>query len=64
MNNVVIASGEQWRESAIHMHGSILPANSIPSRLPHNIKQSFLSYTVGLCWLSILNIAVCGTFNH
>ena len=60
MNNVVIASGEQWRDSAIHMHVSVLPANSLPSRLPHNIKQSFLSYTVGLYWLVILNIEVCG----
>ena len=30
----------------------------LPSRLPRDIEQSFLCYTVGLCWLSILNIAV------
>ena len=28
-------------------------------RLPHSIKQSSMCYTVGPCWLSILNIAVC-----
>ena len=28
-------------------------------RLLYNIEQSSLCYTVGPCWLSILNIAVC-----
>ena len=41
------------------IHVSILPQTPFPSRLPHNIKQSSLYYTVGLCWLSILSIAVC-----
>ena len=31
--------------------------NSFTSRLPQNIEQSSLCYTVGSCWLSILNIA-------
>ena len=59
MNNVVIASGEQQRDSAIHMQVSILPQTHLPSRLPCNIEQSSMSYTAGPCWLSTLNIAVC-----
>ena len=35
------------------------PKTPLPSRLPHDIEQSFMCYTVGPCWLSILNIAVC-----
>ena len=62
MNNVVTISGEQWRDSAIHIHVSILSQTSLPSRLPHNIEQSSLCYTVGPCWLSILNIAVQPSF--
>ena len=31
----------------------------LPSKLPHNKEQSFLRCTVGPCWFSILNIAVC-----
>ena len=57
-NNIVIVSGEQWRDSAIHIHVSILPQTPLPSRLPH-IEQSSLCDTVGPCWLSISNIAVC-----
>ena len=34
------------------------PELPFPSRLQHNVKQSFLCYTVGPCWFSILNIAV------
>ena len=33
------------------------PLKSFPSRLPHNIEQNSLCSTVGLCRLSILNIA-------
>ena len=50
--------GEQQRNSAIHIHISILPQTPLPSRLPHNIEKSFLCYTVGPCWLSILNVTV------
>ena len=39
--------------------GSILPQTPLVSRLPHNIKQCSLCYSVGPCWLSILSIAVC-----
>ena len=59
VNNVVIVSGEQWRDSAMHIHVSILPQTPLPSRLPHNIELSSMCYSVGPCWLSILNIAVC-----
>ena len=61
-NNVVIVSGEQLRDSALHEQVSIVPKIPHPSRLAHTIEQSFtiqLYYTVGPCWLSILNIAVC-----
>ena len=55
----MIVSGGQQRDSAIHIHLSILPQAPFPSRLPDNIEQSLLYYTVGYCWLSILNIAAC-----
>ena len=58
MNNVVVISGEQGKDSAIHIHGYILPQTPLPSRLPLNIKQSSMCCSVGLCWLSILNAAV------
>lgn len=41
INNVIV-SGEQWRDSAIHIHVSILPQISLLSRLPQHIKQSSL----------------------
>ena len=59
INSVVIVSGEQQRDSAMHLHICILPRTPLPSRLPRNVEQSSLCYTVGPCWLSILNIAVC-----
>ena len=58
INNAVIVSGGQQRDSAIHIHESILPQTSLPSRLPYNIEHSFLCYTVSPCCLSILNIVV------
>ena len=58
-NNAVIVSSEQQKESAIHIHVSIVPQNLFPSRLPHIIEQGFMCYIVGPCWLSILNTAVC-----
>ena len=57
--NVVLVSGEQRRDSAVHINVSILPQTPLPFRLPHNLKQSSLCYTVGPCWLYILNFAVC-----
>ena len=59
MNNVVVISDEQQRDSAILIHVSILPQAPLLSKLAHNIEQSFMCCTIGLCWLSILNIAVC-----
>ena len=37
----------------------ILPQTPLPSRLPYNIEQSSLYYTVRPCWLSVLNTTVC-----
>ena len=48
----------QQRDSTIHIHVSIFPKTPLSSRLPHNIEQSSLCYTVGPCWLPILNIPV------
>ena len=46
VNNSVIVTGGQQRDSAIHIHVSILPQTPLPSRLTHNIQQDFLCYTV------------------
>ena len=59
INHIVIASGTQQSDSAIQIHVSFLPQTLLPSRLPHNIEQISLGYTVGPFWLSILNTAVC-----
>ena len=59
MNNVVVVSGIQQSDSVIHIHVSILFQIIFPFRLLHNTEQSSLCYTVGPCWLFILNIAVC-----
>ena len=56
---ILIVSGGQQRNSAIHTHVSILLQTRLPSRLPCNLEQSSLCYTVRLYWLSILNTAVC-----
>ena len=40
INNVVVVSGEQQRDSAIHIHVSVLPQTPLPSRLLHNTEQS------------------------
>ena len=45
-NNVVIVSREQRRDSAINTHVSIGPQTPLPSRLPHNMEQNSLCYTV------------------
>ena len=45
INIVALVSDEQWRDSAIHIHVSILPQIPLPSRLPHN--QSSMCYAVG-----------------
>ena len=48
--NIVIVSGEQRRDSAIHIDVSIPHQTPLPSRVPHNIEQSSLCYTVDPCW--------------
>ena len=63
INNVVIVSGGQQSDPAKYIHVSILHQTPFPSRLLHNIDQSSLCYTVGPCWLSILNIVVCTIFS-
>ena len=60
MNSAVIVSGGQQKDSATHtLHVSILPHTTLPSCLPHHSEQSSLCNTVGPCWLSVLNMAVC-----
>ena len=58
VNNVIVA-GAQQSDAAIHIPVSVLPQIPFPSRLPHNTEQSPLCYTVGPCWVPILNTAVC-----
>ena len=50
INNVVIVSGEEQKGSAIHIYVSVLPQTPLPSRLPHNIEQSSMCYTINSCW--------------
>ena len=63
-NNVTTVSSEWWRDSATGTHVSILQTPAPPFRLPGNIEQSSMCYPVGLCWLSVLNIAVCTCPSH
>ena len=53
INNDVIVSGEQQRDSRIHTHVCILPQTPLSSRLLHSIEHSSPCFTVGPCWLSI-----------
>ena len=57
INNVVRVSVEQKKDSAIHIHISILPQIPLSSRLPYNTDQICLWKIVGPCSLAILNIA-------
>ena len=59
INNVVLVSGVQQSDSVIHIHVSILFQILFPFRLLQNTKQRPLCYTVGPCWLSVLNITAC-----
>ena len=52
INKAVIVSGEQQRDSAIHIHVPILPQTPLPSRLSRNTEQSSMCCIVGPCWLS------------
>ena len=57
--NKVVVSGERQRDSAIHIHVSILPETLLPSCWYTTLSRILCAYRVGLCWLSILHIAVC-----
>ena len=59
INNVVLVSGVQQSDSVMQMQVSILFQILFPFRLLQNVEQSSLCYTVGPCWLSMLNITVC-----
>ena len=39
VNNVVRVSGEQQRNSALHIHTSVLPKTPLSSELPHDIVK-------------------------
>ena len=56
INNVRIVSGVPQSDSVIHTHGSILSQIFSPFRLLQNTEQNSQCYTVGPCWLSILNM--------
>ena len=56
INNIVLISNIQQSDSVIHVHASVLFQILFPVRLLQNIEQSSLCYTIGPCWLSILNI--------
>ena len=59
INNVVLVSGVQPSDSVLHIPVSSLFQILFPFTLLQNIEQSSLCYTVGPCWLCVLNIAVC-----
>ena len=59
MNKVVLVSGVQPSDSVTRIHLSILLHILFLFRLLHNIEPSSMCYTVGPCWLSMLNTAVC-----
>ena len=48
INNILMVSGTQLSDSAIHICVSNLPQMLLPSRLPHNVEQSSLHYTQDL----------------
>ena len=50
--NVVLFSSVQQSDSVIHIHESILLQITFPFRLLHNIEQSSLCNTTGLCCFS------------
>ena len=59
INNIVFVSGERQSDSIIHIHVSTLFQILFPFGLLQNIEQSSLCSTVGPCFLSVLNRAVC-----
>ena len=55
----MLVSSVQRSDSVTHVHVCILFQILFPFRLLYNIEQSSPCCTVGPCWLSNLNIAVC-----
>ena len=55
----MLVSSIQQSDSVIYIHVSILYQILFPCRLSQGIEQRSLYYTVGPCWLSVLNRAVC-----
>ena len=56
ITSVVIVSHRQQRDSATHIHVSILPQTPFPFRLSHSIEQSSLCCTVGDIQINSLKI--------
>ena len=54
------------RKAHLCIHVFILPKTPLLSRLPHNIEQSSMCYTVGLCWFVplYLNMYSDGLYWH
>ena len=46
-NNIVRVSGAPCRDSALHIHVSLLPPTPLSSSLSHVTEQSSLCYTLG-----------------
>ena len=64
INNVVIVSGGQQRDSAVHICIHVLPQTPLPSRLPRDTEQSALCCPAGPRWFSMWNTAVCPCPSH
>ena len=61
-HSLSVSMGSPWirEQTRVPYIGSGFLTTAPPERsLLQNIEQHSLCYTVGLCWLSILNIAVC-----
>ena len=57
-----VVSGEEWRDSAIHIHVSILPKPPLPSELAHNIEQFHVLYNRALLVIHFKYSSVYMTF--
>ena len=53
----MVVSGEQWRDSAIYTHVSILPQTPLPSRLALLKKNLFIYF-----WLQWVLVVARGSF--
>ena len=59
---MVVSSGQQ-RDSAGHIHVSILSQTPFPSSLPYDSEQSSLCYTM-VSALFLSSVAICHTERH